>query len=345
MFTFFYNAIRVSAYALLVLTAVAAGIGRINPPPPILRMPRPALQVEYLGRRTPRAWKLEYRLRDPATGRLEHFTAPGGHRLNHVSCSPWRDSDDRSHMVAQWVSFEGRGTVALPTGSGIARYSVPDGEVLDQVRVESPPTSPPCWYPGTEARVLFTAGDGWLYHHNFDEPGDGPGGDGGNQPRPLAWPDRPPGFEQIVFFNPTWPDDPRLRGRLIVALSRVEGNGKSSRFTPSKLWWLQLDPGGTRVEAAGRLTVPRADEEGLEERRPQVTTTPDGGLVLSYTAGPRGTPGGQPRLVPIAFDPATHTPIALLTASDSPAEQGPRIALRSSADCRRVAHSRRGRVR
>ena len=51
MFTFLYNAVRVFAYASLVLTAVAAGIGRMNPPPPILRTPRTALQVEPDGRR------------------------------------------------------------------------------------------------------------------------------------------------------------------------------------------------------------------------------------------------------------------------------------------------------
>ena len=248
-------------------------------------------------------------------------------------------------MVAQWVSFEGRGIDALPSGAGIARYSIPDGEVLDRVPLESPPTSPPCWYPGTEARVLYAAGDGWLYHYNFDEPGDGPGQDGGNRASSAGLAGPPPGLETVVFFHPTWPTDPRLRGRLIVSLSGLEGSGKGSRFTPAKLWWLQLDPGGTTVEAAGRLTVPGADDEGLDERRPEVTTTPDGGLVLSYRACPRGAIGGQPRLATIAFDPATHVPIALLTAPDAPAEGGPPIAPRSSADGRQVAHARGGRVR
>ena len=245
VFTFLYNAVRIFAYSLVVLTAVAAGIGRMNPPPPILRTPRPALRVEPDGRRKPSAWNVGYRLKDPATGRLEHFAAPGGHRLNHASCSPWRDSDDRSQLVAQWVSFEGRGNDALPSGSGIARYSIPDGEVLDRVQIESPPTSPPCWYPGTEARVLYAAGDGWLYHYNFDEPGDGPGEVGGNQPRPLAWPDRPPGLERLVFFHPTWPNDPRLRGRLIVALSGLEGSGKGSSSR-------RRSSGGSSSTRAGR---------------------------------------------------------------------------------------------
>ena len=69
----------------------------------------------------------------------------------------------------------------------------------------------------------------------------------------------------------------------------------------------------------------------------EVTTTPDGGLVLSYLAGRRGTAGGQPRLATIAFDPATQAPIALLTASDTPAEGGPPVAPRSAADGRQVA--------
>ncbi len=345
MFTFLYNAVRVFAYASLVLTAVAAGIGRMNPPPPIRRMLRPALRVEHEGRRHPSAWNPGYRLRDPATGRLVHFAAPEGHRLEHASCSPWRDSDDRSQMVALWSSFEGQGHESLPSESGIARYSIPDGEFLGRVQLESPPTSPPCWYPGTEARILYVAGDGWLYHYNFDETGDGLGSDGANRPRPLAWPDRPPGLEGIILFHPTLPDDRRLRGRLIAGLSRLEGSGRESRFTSPKLWWLQLDPGGTIVETAGRLTVPCEDDEGMGERRAQVNTTPDGGLILSYTIASRTNPGGEPRLAPIAFDPATHAPIALLTASDAPSEGGPPLAPRSLADGRQVAHARGGLAR
>ncbi len=345
MFTFLFNAVRLFAYVSLVLTAVAAGIGRMNPPPPILRRPRPALRLEVEASGMPSAWYGGYGLRDPATGRLEHFAAPGGDRLNHASCSPWRDSDDRSQMVAQWVSYEGRGRCAIPSQSGIARYSIPDGNVLDRVQVESPPISPPCWYPGTEARVVFSAGNGWLYQYNFDEPGGRHGSDGEDQPRPLAWPSRPPGFEQLVLLNPTWPTDPRMRGRLIVSLSRIEGTGKRSRFTLARLWWLQLDPGGTTVVAAGRLTVPRADEDALEERRPQVTTAADGELLLSYLACPPGRSGGQPRLAPIAFDPATKAPMAFLTASDAPAEGGPRSVPRASTDGRQVAHSRGKQVR
>ena len=345
MFTFLYNAVRVFAYSLLGLTVVAAGIGRMNPPPPIRRMPRPALRVELEDWRKPSAWKLEYRLRDPATGRLEHFTAPGGDRLNNASCSPWRDSEDRSQLVAQWVSFEGRGSGMIPSGSGIARYSLPEGELMDRVQLESPATSPPCWYPGTEARILFPAGDGWLYHYNFDEPDDEPGNDGANRPRPLAWPDRPQGLEKIVFFHATWPEDPRLKGRLIVGLSRIEVSGKGSRFTTPKIWWLQLDPGGTTVQAAGRLTGPCEDDAVIQETHPQVTTTPDGRLMLSYTVAPPGTPEGRPRLVPIAFDPATDAPFALETASDAPAEDCPPMASGRSAIGRQVAQSRGGLAR
>lgn len=346
VFTFLYNAVRVFACTSLVLTVVAAGIGRMNPPTPVLRTPRPALRVEPDGRLDHSAWRPRYRLEDPATGRLELFEAPGGQRLNHASCAPWRDSDDRSQMVAQWASFEGRGRGALPSGAGIARYSIPDGKVLDRVPLESPPISPPCWYPGTEARILYTAGDGWLYHYHFDESGDGPVRDDERQPRPLAWPERPAGLERVVFYQATWPNDPRLGGRLIVAMSRLAGGGKSPRFAPSKLWWLQLDPGGTTVEAAGRLTTPRADEEGgIQERDPLVTTTPDGGLVLSYTTSPEGTPGRRPRLAPIEFDPATHAPIALVTASDARAEVGPQVAQRLWHDGRRNSDSPGVRVR
>ena len=109
MFTFFYNAVRMFAYALLVLTAVAAWIGRMNPPSPTLRTPRPALQVELDGEA--QVLRLVRRISTEGSrdGPTRALRRPGGHQLNHASCSPWRDSEDRSQMVAQWVSFDGPG--------------------------------------------------------------------------------------------------------------------------------------------------------------------------------------------------------------------------------------------
>jgi hypothetical protein len=301
---------RPVALAALVLTALAIALGRGQALPEVEGDRRPeAPRYHFIRAYAFRRPEDRPRLLDAVNGCLMPGPVLRDGSIADAACSPWRDDRGRSQMVGPWKRGRGQGDRREVQVVGLARFTVPDGELLDRVPLDIPTASRPCWLPGPAARVLFAAGDGRLYRLDFD---DGPGGRparaaGERRPRPLAWRAEAPAPHGLFLAEPTWPADPRLGGR-IVASAIIPGRpGVRTADEGQHLWWLRLDPGATAIEAAVRLTVPASAGAARvpdDERLPALGTAPDGTLVLAYLARPAGEPRWQLRLAPVAIDPA-----------------------------------------
>lgn len=312
-----------SLLRLIVLMAVgstilAVGISRLDPPKPGWRARRPANHVsinEYfldVTDRTPR-WL------DVDTGRVTAHGPTDGDVLEVASCSPFVDDRGRRQVVGRWSSRTKDGPMSMTKDFGLARYTFPDGEMLEQISTETVPVGPPVWFPGTRARILFAAGDGQLYHYAFeaehwlrDESEPAKGRD--LRPHPLAWGCPKPGDGNVFIGDLAWPDDPRMGGRVVVSLREQEFSMDGARFyTRTQIWWLKLNHAGTEIVDAGRLVTP--DRSGaaagdFDERSPTVGALADGRPVLAYLRQRAGQNGWDLRLSPIRIDSDRHVPAA-----------------------------------
>ncbi len=168
--------VRPVALVGVALTILAIAIGRGRSAPGADRRPAPprhhvinAFDLSRPG--------LGSKLLDAQAGVL--VPLPLDYAIEHAACSPWVDDRGRAQMVGRCKDRRGHGALRRGVRSyGLARFTIPDGELLDHVPLDILPASRPCWFPGTTARVLFAAGDGRLYRYDF-------GGEG--CPRPLAW--------------------------------------------------------------------------------------------------------------------------------------------------------------
>jgi hypothetical protein len=289
---------------LMGLSAVAIAVGRRDERPPERRDPAHAryaiVDSHLLGRDDGAAWLL-----DSDRGRLLRMGSAGADRLSHASCSPWRDGRGDWQVVGRSRERVGRGAAQLGRGFGLARWTFPGGRLLDRIETEVFPVGPPCWLPGASARVLFAAGDGRLYRFAFEAaPGPESSADEPDtRPLPLAWWRIPLPGKNPVLSDPSLPADPRLGGRLLVALSVAEEGGRVPLW---QVWWLQVDAAATAIVAAGRLTRP--GPEDAHERFPALAIGPDGGMVLAFLVHRPGDRGYQLRLAPIQVEPRTGVP-------------------------------------
>jgi hypothetical protein len=248
------------------------------------------------------------------SGRISALKLPDEDELDVASCSPWLDEDGKAQVVGRWERHTGDGVTSVGDAFGLVRCTFPDGEVLNRVPLEVMPVGPPCWYPGTRARVLFPAGDGNLYRLAFEPDrsrGEAAGPDGGSDPRPLPleWHGRPPAGGEPFLADPCWPDDPRFR-HCLLATARVPSTGAAAGCRAERVWWLTLNDAGTAIESAGPLFSPESLARGLEQRCPSVTSLPGGGLALAYLEQRRREAGWRLRMVRLDFDPARGVPAA-----------------------------------
>lgn len=300
------NLLRLITLMALIATTAALVLGRTENPAPGARTPltvAPAVVSGYPAVLADEA----ARWLDSRTGRWKRLSLPEGDRIAAASCAPWRDPQGRFHVVGRWTSSMGQGVNRALADVGLIRCAVPGGEVLDRIASEVFPIAPPCWYPGTSARVLFAAADGQLYEHDFDRAvAHSP-----REPRPkiLRWSEGLPSPKDIYAVDVSRPADPRLANYVLVALSRRIPS--ASALSSAQIWWLELDPSGTTVERAARLTVPE-DRGSVEpaERRPSLAAGPDGSLVLAYLVGSPGQPGWRLRVAAVSIDVRTGTPSA-----------------------------------
>jgi hypothetical protein len=315
-----------SLIRLLVLLAVgstmlAVGLSRMDPPKPERRTRQHAsftnineyfLEVED---RVPR-WL------DSDSGRIDAHATEDGDVLEAASCSPWVDEKGRYQVIGRWSNRTQAGPLSTSQDFGLARYAFPSGEMLDQVSTEIVPVSPPCWYPGTRARVIFVAGDGMLYHYAFEPERDLKGLEAEPKrdlsPKMLTWRRPKPGSGGIFISDLTWPEDPRMAGRVVVALHEQATSSEGLKhFTRTRLWWLKLNVAGTEViEAAPLLEQDGvASSEKSDLRSPTVGTLADGTLVLAYLSQSPREPGWKLRVARIELEGDHQVPKALESGS------------------------------
>lgn len=307
--------VRGLAFLALGACAVAVVVGRLAPRPTEYRIRQDSGRAAISGFLFPRFERVP-RFLDTETGRLTQAAFAATERIECAAFSPWRDDRGRTQVVGRWIDIEGMGDRSA--GFGLARYTFPDGRLLDRVTLDIVPTSAPCFYPDSPAKVLFTAADGDLYRLRFDdgrEPGEAEDPED-SRLRKLTWDIKPPGDRMVILNDPTWPDDPRLKGRILVSLSHrplAVSETLSQNFTIPELWWLQIDAKAEAIVAAGRLiepaTTPGAPERGpWEQRMPSLAVAPDGGATLAYMTHRKGMPGWQMKVARCAIDPETGTP-------------------------------------
>lgn len=215
-------------------------------------------------------------------------------------------------------TFKGPNTVSHDFG--LVRVSFPDGRILNQVPTEIYPVGPPCWFPGTKARVLFTAGDGQLYRFSFESEAAATSSEGSaepvdTEPTALTWTCPKPGGGDVFIGDVSWPVDARMGGRLVVSLRVYERDELGTRrFSKTRLWWLKLNHLATRIIEAGPLIdhdVSGPSARNVDERSPTAAPLPDGSLGLAYTRQAHSGLGWMVCLARLSTD-ADHRLVASL---------------------------------
>ena len=313
-----------SMFRLMVIlgvgsTILAVGVSRLDPPQPMRRSLQPITQVNIndfflqVPDRQPRWLNSE-------SGEVSVTPIVADDILEVASYSPWSDQTGHRQVVGRWSNRTLEGPKTVTHAFGLARYSFPEGRVLNQVTTDIFPVCPPCWFPGTRARVLFAAGDGQLYRFGFesDEPGlttadkleslD-------SKPQVVNWKCPKPGSDNVHICEISWPDDPRMEGRLLASMRICVADSESTRsFSQAQLWWLKLNHSGTEIVDAGPLVnhdVSGSELIDLDERSPTVAGLPDGSLALAYNRELNTESGWATRLAPLRMD-GDHRPIATL---------------------------------
>jgi hypothetical protein len=187
------------------------------------------------------------------------------------------------------------------------------------------------------ARILFATGGGGLYQFAFEgsrQHGAEPGGCD-VRPEPLYWDAPQLGLRPALATDPSWPADPRLGRRVLVALWTEASDGRGASDNDWRLWWLRVSSGGTVIEQAGRLTrhgtAPAApgDDHG---RFPTLVAGPAGPMMLAYLVHREGRRFSQLRIAPIRLDAETGDPSIALSESRALADDCLALAPVASAD-------------
>jgi hypothetical protein len=285
--------------AILVIVAILLGRSTFDPRPPARCSPRQPASPRYLGLDRDCFAEVDDgvpHLLDTETGNATPFPVPEQWGVGRFACSPWRDAEDRYHLVGRCLD-RATGTYLL------LRRTFPPGGAIGRLALDVLPFGLPCWAPDRGDRVLFAGSDRRLYLAEFPEV-EGPRCHEPTPPRPILWRAEPPGEGAFWLQDPCWPSDPALGGRLLVALDHREDVTRPGWIT--HLWWLQLSPDGGAIVAAGRAIAP--DESGprrdhVAEWLPRVGTSHDGTPLLAYLAQERGETDWELWVMPI--EPAT----------------------------------------
>ena len=314
----FSSLIRLLVLMALGTCMMAVGLSRLDPAKPSLRIRRPVRYTninEYfldVVNRTPH-WL------DSESGQVKPFPLEDADVLEAASCAPWVDEKGRQQIVGRWSSRTKDGPMSMSSDFGLARYSFPSGELIDHISTEIVPVGPPCWFPGARARILFSSGDGMLYHFAFEPEPWVQGADRrvkrDLQPRQLSWRCPRPGMGEVFLSDLSWPDDPRMGGCVVVSLrEQVETSTGRRMFSKSQIWWLKLNLAGTEIVDAGRLLQEdpgRRESSAYDERSATVGTLADGTLTLVYLRQTGGETGWELLMTPIQIDSDRRHPTAL----------------------------------
>ena len=222
------------------------------------------------------------------SNRCDMVPLPPENRWGQISISPWRDAEGNTEAVC-----EGLGDMDITTERpfwGLARLQLPEGNVIDKVNLDILPTGRPCWVPDRPGRVLFAAGDGHLYFHDFagwsSDAGDSidpsAAGSDRNTPSPVRWKGPSPLGGSVLINDPVWSTHPRLRNFIFATafLRSVSREPMASREC-----WLRIGADGTSIEDSGLLKLPRgkkADDITEIKRFPTAEMGRDGTARLAY---------------------------------------------------------------
>jgi hypothetical protein len=300
------------AMAGFVVVAILLGRYQCEPPGdprPGSRVPAPPRYHGITRRWFTRDWSTP-RFLDTETGLVMPGSISGVDRVDPLGCSPWRDGSGQYHLIIRYKDTAGDPGSHLGRGFILARCAYPDGRVLGRVAFDRVPLMGACWFPDRSDRILLAAGDGQLYSCDF------PDGERIRmptpRPRPIPWGCDPPGRIGVYLADPCWPAAPALGGRIFVAMTAWDDASQAERG--QHLWWLQLDPDGTEIVAAGRAIARDDDGSAADrdvERLPAVGATRDGRMLLAYLARRRGRKTWELWVTPIAADGADRAPWAL----------------------------------
>jgi hypothetical protein len=190
--------------------------------------------------------------------------------------------------------------------------------------------------PGLARTMLYPAGDGQLHRCRLPVEGEEAGipgpasraeGEAGH-PDPVVWGIHPPGRGEVFLEDPIWPDEPRLKKWVFVALSHQERRGQRFVYGPWQLWWLELSEGARVIVAAGRLAGTAGEAaHTFDERAPNIAIGPGGEVRLVYLARPARQGGWRLRSAVLEFDGRTGRPLSVV--DDRPAP-GPDAELATS---------------
>jgi hypothetical protein len=238
---------------------------------------------------------------------MEELRLPYGDALDRARVSPWRDARGQAQVVGRWMGFTGSPGDLASQGRGLGRFTYPEGKPLDRVETQTLPISAPCWMPGMAARVIFAAGDGFLYRFDFEDelardlPADS------REPIRLRWEVEDREESSLILSEPYWPDLPGLRDTLFVGCQvREEGTSQGEPgFRHAGIWWLRLDPEGAAIIAAGPVGFqPSSDPL----RFPTVAATADGSPFLSVLVQTSGAAEARLAVAPLELDPVRGVP-------------------------------------
>ena len=313
----FGSMIRLLVLLAIGSTLLAIGVSRLVPPQPSRRYLQAVTShnINDFFLRVPHRRSLWM---DAESGAISKAPIGEDEILEAASCSPWVDETGQRQVVGLWSNRTFRGPSTLCNAVGLARYTFPGGQLLDQVPSEVFPVGPPCWMPGIRARVVFAGGDGRLYRFAFEP--DGPLADSDerrkpvdSRPTPLEWACPKPGTGNVLVGDISWPEDPRMQGRMVVSLQLCEATDTQPvRFSEMQIWWLKLNHSATQIIEAGPMFAHKANEprgQGTGARSPVVASLPDGSLGLAYTRETLAGVDWSVHLARVEFT-ADHRPIA-----------------------------------
>ncbi len=257
---------------------------------------------------------------DRESSRCDVVPLPINNQWGQLSVSPWCDVEGNTQGVCR--SFRSTANGAEQSFSGLTRLKLPAGEVIDEVKLDLVLTGRVCWVPSHPGRILFAAGDGQLYRHDFpgwnSDPGqpvpDVPPSSDETTPSRVAWHCSPPHGGRVYIVDPVWPSHSLLRHLVFATI--ISQHRKSDRgYTglPELLWLLMSDDGDV-VKAAGLLDVPTKNTPGehiVYRRFPNVELGRDGTIRIAYLERVRGERKYRLQVVPLEIDPESGHPHVL----------------------------------
>jgi len=242
---------------------------------------------------------------------------PSDDRWGQLSVSPWCDAEGNVEGVCQSFVFPATGVKR--SFWGLARLRLPEREVIDEFKLDLLPTGRACWVPTHPGRILFAAGDGQLYRHDF--PGwsstagetldDATALSNENGLCRVIWKAPPPLGRAVFITDPVWPSHPRLHHIVFAKLVPQLRELSEEFIEATELLWLIMSDDGAVVEASGLLNLPKNNPSGDRKTRkwfPNVELGRDGTIRLVYLWRVQGDLKHHLEVVTIEIDPEAGHP-------------------------------------